>query len=84
MTHYSENKDRKLSEVMTEQQFDQLRETVFLSLLQEVSSPVSTRDNQIFSIPECTRLLTEIFGMSQQAIDQRVSGFTEYRRNKQP
>jgi hypothetical protein len=76
--------NKKLIEVMTEEQYVSLREMVFLSLLHEVMLSQSSSPNENESpISEQTQLLTSVFGMSQAAIDERVRKFMEYRSKKQ-
>lgn len=79
MSYYFEVMNRKFNEVITEQQFDTLRETVFLSLLKEILYSSSSAHN---SESEQIQLLTTVFGMNQEAINQRVRAFIEYQRNK--
>lgn len=59
---------------MTEEQYNALRETVFLSVLLH---------REILSETEQMNLLKDVFGLKQQEIDQRIQEFKHYRHNKQ-
>lgn len=78
---YTKVKDLKVSEVMTEEQYNALRETVFLSVLTEVLSGDSEkRESAVFEQKE---ILNQVFGMSEQEIEKRIEGFLYYQSKKQ-
>lgn len=73
-------KDRKLGEVMTEEQYNSLRETIFLSVLEGILSD-NQSDYRKISVPEHRQLLKEIFGMHDSDIDSRIEGFLHHQSN---
>lgn len=70
---YSEVKDRSVSEVMTEQQYEALRETVFLSALHL---------QDVLSEAEQMELLNKVFGMSQHEIELRLLDFRAHQKKE--
>lgn len=78
---YTKVKDLKVSEVMTEEQYHALRETVFLSVLTEVlSGDDDKRESAVFEQKE---ILKQVFGMSEQEIENRIEDFLYYQSQKE-
>lgn len=74
-------KDQKLGEVMTEPQFNALRETVCLLILEGVLA--ETDDHQLgISVSEQKELLKQVFGMSEKEIHNRIEGFLYHQSNR--
>ncbi|PTM53321.1 hypothetical protein [Desmospora activa] len=78
-SHYKKIKDLNVSEVMTEEQYHTLREVVFLSVLTERLSNDDKRKNDE---SEQREILKELFGMSEQEIEDRIEGFLYYQSEK--